>query len=86
MRYTIIIPKPVQKQLKNLPTETYQRIIEKIGQLSSQPRSLDTKKLKGFENEYRIRIGDYRVRYEINDKALIVLLLSCRHRRDAYRN
>jgi mRNA interferase RelE/StbE len=86
MRYTIIIPKPVQKQLKNLPTETYQRIIEKIGQLSSQPRSLDTKKLKGFENEYRIRIGDYRVRYEINDKTLTVLLLSCRHRRDAYRD
>lgn len=86
MRYTIIIPKPVQKQLKNLPTETYQRIIEKIGQLSSQPRSPDTKKLKGFENEYRIRIGDYRVRYEIDDKTLNVLLLSCRHRRDAYRD
>ena len=86
MRYTIIIPKPVQNQLKNLPTETYQRIIEKIGQLSSQPRSLDTKKLKGFENEYRIRIGDYRVRYEIKDKTLTVLLLSCRHRRDAYRD
>jgi mRNA interferase RelE/StbE len=86
MRYTIIIPKPVQKQLKNLPAETYQRIIEKIEQLSSQPRSLDTKKLKGLENEYRIRIGDYRVRYEINDKALTVLLLSCRHRRDAYRD
>ncbi|MEB3190956.1 MAG: type II toxin-antitoxin system RelE/ParE family toxin [Snowella sp.] len=86
MRYTIIIPKPVQKQLKNLPTETYQRIIEKIGQLSTQPRSLDTKKLKGFENEYRIRIGDYRVRYEIDDKTLTVLLLSCRHRRDAYRD
>jgi len=86
MRYTIIIPKPVEKQLQNLPTETYQRIIEKIGQLSSQPRSLDTKKLKGFENEYRIRIGDYRVRYEIKDKTLTVLLLSCRHRRDAYRD
>jgi len=86
MRYTIIIPKPVQKQLKNLPTETYQRILEKIEQLSSQPRSLDTKKLKGFANEYRIRIGDYRVRYEINDKTLTVLLLSCRHRRDAYRD
>jgi mRNA interferase RelE/StbE len=86
MRYTIIIPKPVQKQLKNLPAETYQRIIEKIEQLSSQPCSLDTKKLKGLENEYHIRIGDYRVRYEINDKALTVLLLSCRHRRDAYRD
>jgi mRNA interferase RelE/StbE len=86
MSYTIIIPKPVQKQLKNLPTETYQRVIEKIGQLSSEPRSLGAKKLKGIESEYRIRISDYRVRYGIDDKTLTVLILSCRHRRDAYKN
>jgi mRNA interferase RelE/StbE len=86
MSYTIIIPKPVQKQLKNLPTETYQRVIEQIGQLSSEPRPLGTKKLKGIESEYRIRIGDYRVRYGIDDRTLTILILSCRHRRDAYKN
>jgi mRNA-degrading endonuclease RelE of RelBE toxin-antitoxin system len=48
MRYTIIIPKPVQKQLKNLPTETYQRIIEKIGQLFSQPRLSRHEKTQGI--------------------------------------
>jgi mRNA interferase RelE/StbE len=86
MSYALIIPKPIQKQLKNLPKETYPRIIEKIRQLSSEPRPLGTKKLKGIENEYRIRMGDYRVRYEIDDKTSTILILSCRHRRDAYRD
>jgi mRNA interferase RelE/StbE len=38
--------------------------------------------MRGADNEYRIRIGDYRVRYEINDKELIILLLQCKHRKD----
>lgn len=41
--------------------------------------------MKGADNEYRIRIGDYRVRYEIADKELIILLLQCKHRKDVYR-
>jgi len=86
MSYQIIIPKPSQKQLKQLTPEIYQRIIEKIGQLANEPRPIGTKKLQGFDNEYRIRIGDHRVRYEIDDKALTVIILSCRHRREAYRD
>ncbi len=42
-------------------------------------------KLKGRENEYRIRIGDYRVRYEVHDDEATVLLLYCKHRKDVYR-
>ena len=72
--------------MKTYPKKLINEIIEKIRQLSSEPRPLGTKKLKGIENEYRIRMGDYRVRYEIDDKTLTVLILSCRHRRDAYRD
>ncbi|MDJ0581209.1 type II toxin-antitoxin system RelE/ParE family toxin [Crocosphaera sp.] len=86
MPYTVIIPKPVQKQLKQLSPEIYQRIITKISQLADEPRPAGVKKLKGFNNEYRIRIGNYRVRYEINDSELIIILVSCRHRRDVYRD
>ncbi|MGL5035956.1 MAG: type II toxin-antitoxin system RelE family toxin, partial [Microcystaceae cyanobacterium] len=81
MSYQVIIPKPSQKQLKQLIPEIFQKTIEKIGQLANEPRPIGTKKLQGFENEYRIRIGDYRVRYEIDDKKLTVIILSCRHRR-----
>jgi mRNA interferase RelE/StbE len=42
-------------------------------------------KLKGYDNEYRIRIGDYRLVYEIQDEKLIVLILQCKHRRDVYK-
>jgi mRNA interferase RelE/StbE len=41
--------------------------------------------LKGYDNEYRIRIGDYRLVYEIRDEQLIVLLVQCKHRRDVYK-
>jgi mRNA interferase RelE/StbE len=53
--------------------------------LAENPRPEGVVKLKGYENEYRIRIGDYRVRYEIKDQQLIILVLRCQHRKDVYR-
>lgn len=85
MTYRIITPKVVQKQLDVLPNDVYQRILEKIKQLAENPRLDGVKKLKGSDSEYRIRIGDYRVRYTINDSELIVLLVQCKHRKDSYR-
>jgi len=41
--------------------------------------------LQGYANEYRLRVGDYRVRYEIDDQGSVVIILSCRHRKDAYK-
>lgn len=54
-------------------------------QLAENPRPDGVVKMKGANDQYRIRIGDYRVRYEIDDKELIILLLQCKHRRDVYR-
>jgi mRNA interferase RelE/StbE len=86
MSYSIIVPKPTQKQLNSLPEEIRDRITEKIFALTDDPRPPGTKKLKGYDNEYRIRVGDYRVRYEIDDSVLVILVVSCRHRKDVYRN
>ncbi|MGB3492555.1 MAG: type II toxin-antitoxin system RelE/ParE family toxin [Elainellaceae cyanobacterium] len=85
MTSAIITPKAVQKQLDALPDDVYNRIAAKIKLLAEDPRPNGMVKLKGSNNEYRIRIGDYRVRYEINDKELIILLLQCKHRKDVYR-
>ena len=85
MTYTIITPKSVQKQLDALPKEVYKRIVPKIQNLAENPRPTGAIKLKGFDNQYRIRVGNYRIRYEIEDKKLIVLLLQCKHRKDVYR-
>jgi mRNA interferase RelE/StbE len=85
MTYTIVTPKVVQKQLDALPDGIYERIAAKLQQLAEEPRPNGVVKIKGTNNEYRIRIGAYRVRYEINDKELLVLLLRCKHRKNVYR-
>lgn len=86
MTYTIIVTKSIQRDLDNLPNDIKARIYSKISQLAEDPRPNGVPKLKGYENEYRIRIGDYRVRYEILDKDETVLLLQCKHRREVYKN
>jgi mRNA interferase RelE/StbE len=85
LSYTVIVPKPVEKQLDSLPDDVRERILEKVVLLAEEPRPPGVVKLKGYNREYRIRVGDYRVRYEISDEELIVLLLHCKHRRDVYR-
>ncbi len=85
MGYQVVIPKPVQKQLDSLPDTVRERIVKRIVILKDNPRPRGCVKLKGYESEYRIRIGDYRVRYEVRDQESIVLLLHCGHRRDIYR-
>jgi len=86
MRYQVIIPKPVQKQLDSRPDSVRDRVVKRIRTLKENPYPRRCVKLKGYENEYRIRIGDYRVRYEVHDQEFIVLLLHCKHRKDVCRN
>ncbi|MEM9509426.1 MAG: type II toxin-antitoxin system RelE/ParE family toxin [Cyanobacteria bacterium P01_E01_bin.35] len=84
MSYRVIIPKPVLKQLNNLPQKIRLRLLSEIRLLKDNPRPNGVKKLKGYENTYRIRVGNYRVIYEIEDQEMIILILSSIHRRDAY--
>lgn len=85
MSYTVIISKSVQKQIDDLPNDITLRVIEKIQNIATEPRPDGIVKLKGFDNEYRIRIGDYRVRYEIDDENQLIRILQCKHRKDVYR-
>lgn len=85
MSYQVVIPKPVQKQLDELSDEVCSRLLERILRLRDNPRPRGCVKLKNYKNEYRIRIGDYRIRYEICDERLVVILLHCNHRKDVYR-
>jgi mRNA interferase RelE/StbE len=71
MTYTIIVTKSIQKDLDNLPNEIKSRVYSKVSQLSEDPRPDGVTKLKGYENEYRIRIGDYRVRTDFDDRLML---------------
>ena len=83
MTYRIIIPKLVQKQLDDLPKKQRERLISAIRLLADEPRPSGVKKLKGYDKTYRIRVGDYRVIYNIEDQEKLILVLSSIHRKDA---
>ncbi|WP_072620301.1 type II toxin-antitoxin system RelE family toxin [Spirulina major] len=84
MSYRIITPRSVQKQLKKLSPQIRSRLLAEIKSLSDIPRPDGVKKLKGYQNTYRIRVGDYRVIYEINDGEMLILIISAVHRQSAY--
>lgn len=86
MSYQVIIPKPVQKQLDSLPKHVCDRVLNQIVALKENPRPPGCVKLRGYRGEYRIRIGNYRLRYEVRDQESVVLLLHCAHRKDVYRH
>jgi mRNA interferase RelE/StbE len=78
MIYRVITTKSIQKELDNLPKDVQQKVYAKILELSENPRVIEVIKLKGYENEYRARVADYRIRYEINDKDKVVLSILCK--------
>ncbi len=83
--YEVEIERAAENDLKRLPTTTFHRIIPQIKALAENPRPLGCRKLTGSKNDWRIRIGDYGVLYEIDEKAKAVRIMRVRHRREVYR-
>jgi mRNA interferase RelE/StbE len=84
MRFQIILPKSVQKELDRLPDEIARRILTRLAGLETNPRPANVKKLKG-RDAWRIRVGNYRVIYEIHDRVLQIIVITVGHRREIYR-
>ena len=84
MSYRVILPKSVQKRLDRLPDDVAGRIMVRLSTLESNPRPADVKKLKG-RPAWRVRVGDYRILYEIHDRELVVIVVTIGHRREVYR-
>ena len=82
--YKVIITKSAEKELAQLPVETIIRIREKVNLLAENPRPDGYKKLRGYKDFYRIRIGDYRVIYSIQDNILTVTVVAVGNRKDIY--
>lgn len=85
-RWQVIIHRKAERVLKRLDGDTLERIRQAIRGLASEPRPSGYKKLTGYENLYRVRVGDWRIIYAIEDKQLIVLVLEISPRGGAYRN
>ena len=84
MSYNLFIEKSAQKNLVKIPNSDRNKIIKAIYRLKDNPHPVGSKKLSGRE-AWRIRIGNYRVIYEIHDDRLIVLILKVGHRQSAYK-
>jgi mRNA interferase RelE/StbE len=81
--YEVFILRRAQKQLATLPKQNYSRIRDSLAELAANPRPSGCKKLIGREG-WRIRSGDYRVIYEIDDGQRRVTILDIGHRKDIY--
>lgn len=91
MTYQIVIVASAEKEIQKLPARVQDRIFEKIDLLKEDPRPHGVKKLKefemvslGYDSYYRIRVGDYRIIYAIEDSIVTVTIVKVGHRGDIY--
>lgn len=74
-----------ERDLRALPEQALKRVDASILSLARNPRPDGVKKLRGAESLYRVRVGDYRIIYEIQDRAILIVIVRVRHRGEAYR-
>ena len=85
MAYSILIRPAAVRDLKALPSDARSRIEKAIDRLVDDPRPPGSRKLVGVDDEWRLRVGDYRVLYLVNDSQRQVVVARVAHRREAYR-
>ena len=83
--YEIRFRRSVSKDLQAIPKRDVERIVSAIRGLAANPRPLQSQKLSGSE-KYRLRSGNYRILYEIEDAILLVCVVKVGHRKDVYRH
>ena len=83
-KYKITIKKSAAKELEDIPKKDLQKIIKRIQSLAQNPRPQGAQKLSG-QQHFRVRQGDYRIIYSIDDKDLVVDIVKIGHRREIYR-
>jgi mRNA interferase RelE/StbE len=83
--YEVFLEKSTQRDLRSLSGADFHRIIPRIKKLAQNPRPSGCHKIAGSKSDWRIRVGDYRVIYEVDDNAKVVRVMRVKHRREAYR-
>ena len=86
MSYTVEVSRSAEKFLRALTDKRlYLRLREVLDALEANPRPVGYIKLQGDDELYRVRVGDYRIIYQIQDQQLVVLVVQIGHRRQIYR-
>jgi mRNA interferase RelE/StbE len=84
-RYSVAISRTAEKQLKKLPRTDQRRVARALTALGDDPRPAGSRKLTGFDDVFRLRVGRYRVIYSVEGRRLLVIVLKIGHRKDVYR-
>lgn len=82
MSYRVEISRKATKQVKGLPKKIQEQVRTQIRALADNPRPGGITKISGRVDLYRVRVGDYRILYEIQDKVLLILVIEVGHRRE----
>lgn len=85
MPWRVVLTPRAEREISALPPDVERRIVRRLRTFRVDPRPNGVLKLAGREGVYRLRVGDYRVLYRIEDEVLIVLVIRVGHRRDIYR-
>lgn len=86
MSYRIEVKRSAAKALQKIPKADQKRIAGKIDSLAQNPPNPDTTKMKGNNPFHKIRVGDYRIIYEIQEEVLVLLIVKIGHRKDVYKS
>lgn len=82
--YRVEFTTAAAKEIRKLDPQIRRRILAGVAELGRQPRPQGVRKLSGYDNAWRVRIGDYRVLYEVIDDQVLVTVVRVAHRRDVY--
>lgn len=83
--YAVLLEAAAERSLRRLDAAVFTRVASALRSLAVNPRPHGCRKLTGSDHDWRVRVGDYRIVYEIDDRAREVRVMRIRHRREAYR-
>lgn len=83
--YNVVWKRSATKEARKLSKSILLRILQAVENLSTDPYPIGSRKIMGAANKYRIRVGDYRVIYSVDDDILLIEIVRVRHRKDVYK-
>lgn len=83
--YRVELTRSAEKDLRKITPPHRETMLDALEKLAFNPRPHGCRKILGAEQTYRIRVGDYRIVYEIHDEVLVILVIRLAHRKDVYR-
>ena len=82
--FTVVLARSARKELEKLPARLQERMLRQLARLSNTPRPEGVRKIVAATDLWRLRVGVYRIIYEVRDDECVVDIIAIRHRRDAY--